>query len=117
MPRESGVGNRESGVGSGATRGEFNSPTESAPRESGVGKSGKSGKSGKWAEFSGLELNAIGGRPRYANAFVSSFSIALSNLMRYTGFFPSCLLPVPDSRFPIPDSLSLAFFSWERINR
>ncbi|WAN68945.1 hypothetical protein BJP36_42055 [Moorena producens JHB] len=30
---ESGVGNRESGVGSGATRGEFNSPTESAPRE------------------------------------------------------------------------------------
>ncbi|NER88463.1 hypothetical protein [Moorena sp. SIO3A2] len=30
-------GSRESGVGSGATRGEFNSPTESAPRESGVG--------------------------------------------------------------------------------
>ncbi|NEQ05786.1 MAG: hypothetical protein F6K63_11895 [Moorea sp. SIO1G6] len=28
------LGNRESGVGSGATRGEFNSPTESAPRES-----------------------------------------------------------------------------------
>ncbi|NER91168.1 MULTISPECIES: hypothetical protein [Moorena] len=27
---------RESGVGSGATRGEFNSPTESAPRESGA---------------------------------------------------------------------------------
>ncbi|WAN69332.1 hypothetical protein BJP36_44040 [Moorena producens JHB] len=26
-------GSRESGVGSGATRGEFNSPTESAPRE------------------------------------------------------------------------------------
>ncbi|OLT59507.1 hypothetical protein BJP37_11155 [Moorena bouillonii PNG] len=38
------MGDRESGVGSGATRGEFNSPTESAPRESGVGSVGGLGR-------------------------------------------------------------------------
>ncbi|NEO47320.1 MAG: hypothetical protein F6K55_25635 [Moorea sp. SIO4A3] len=41
---ESGIGNRESGVGSGATRGEFNSTTVSAPRESGIGSGATRGE-------------------------------------------------------------------------
>ncbi|NEP30764.1 MULTISPECIES: hypothetical protein [Moorena] len=31
-------------------------------------------------------------------------SIAVSSLIRYTGFFHYSLFPIPDSRFPTPDS-------------
>ncbi|WP_158069672.1 hypothetical protein [Moorena bouillonii] len=56
------------------------------------------GEMGKWGDG---EMWSVGDQE----------SIALSNLIRYTGFFnyslfpvPCSLFPIPHSRFPIPDS-------------
>ncbi|NEO62615.1 MAG: hypothetical protein F6J98_20125 [Moorea sp. SIO4G2] len=32
-------------------------------------------------------------------------TIAVYTLIRYTGFFPSCIFPIPYSLFPVPCSL------------